>query len=165
MKHLKLFENFTLTDLEQQYLQAKDLYELGLIDETDLENVEAQFKLERYIHGLDQGDLLLQNSSIQDLGKLRKVRGHLWLHGTPIQSLGELTTVGGNLWLHGTQIQSLGKLTKVDRDLNLEGTQIQSLGELMEVGGDLNLYDTPISKTHTEREIKTMVRVRGLIRL
>ena len=125
MKYLKLFETFTLTDLEQQYQDAKDLYELGLIDRTGLRYVEDQLKLERYIADGSNG--------------------YLDLYGTGIQSLGELREVGG--------------------DLDLRGTPIKSLGELTQVGRYLYLIDTPIAKTHTEREIKAMVRVRGQVLL
>jgi hypothetical protein len=184
MKHIKIFENFTLTDLEQHYQDAKDLYELGLIDKTELENVEAPLKLERYIQGLDQGNLDLSRTGIQSLGSLTRVGGYLNLAGTPIQSLGELREVVGNLNLHGTGIQSLGELRevggldlrgsvvkslgelrKVGGDLVLSRTGIQSLGELREVGGYLHLHGTPISKTHTEQEIRAQVRVDGPVLL
>jgi hypothetical protein len=185
MKHLKLFENFTLTDLEQQYQEAQYLYKLGIIDRTGLRYVEDQLKLERYIADGSKGGLGLTGTPIQSLGELTRVGGDLDLYGTGIQSLGELREVGGDLDLRGTPIQSLGELREVGGTLNLRGTRIQSLGELREVGGNLNLrgtpikslgeltqvgrylylIDTPISKTHTEREIKAMVRVRGQVLL
>ena len=185
MRYLKLFENFTLTELEQQYQDAQYLYKLGIIDETRLRYVKDQLKLERYIADGSKGGLGLYRTGIQSLGELTRVGGYLDLEGSQIQSLGELREVGGDLDLRGTPIQSLGKLREVRGTLNLRGTGIQSLGELREVGGNLNLYgtpikslgeltqvgrylyliDTPISKTHTEREIKAMVRVRGQVLL
>ena len=165
MKYLKLFETFTLTDLEQQYQDAKDLYELGLIDRTGLRYVEDQLKLERYIADGSNGYLDLYGTGIQSLGELREVGGDLDLRGTPIQSLGKLREVRGTLNLRGTGIQSLGELREVGGNLNLYGTPIKSLGELTQVGRYLYLIDTPIAKTHTEREIKAMVRVRGQVLL
>ena len=145
MKYLKLFENFSLEDLEQQYQDAKDLYELGLIDRTGLRYVEDQLKLERYIADGRKGCL--------DLAR------------TGIQSLGKLTRVGGDLDLRYSSIQDLGELRKVGGYLDLEGTGIKSLGELREVRYLLNLRGTPISKTHTEEEIRARVQVGGKVYL
>ena len=137
MKHLKLFENFSLEDLEQQYQATKALYELGLIDRTELRYVEDQLKLERYIANGCKGDLALSGTGIKSLGGLTEVAGNLDLRYSSIQDLGELRKVGGYLSLEGTGIQSLGELMEVVGYLDLQGTGIQSLGELRKV--DLSL--------------------------
>ena len=48
-----------------------------------------------------------------------------------------------------------------DGDLNLYGTKITSLGNLESVGGWLDLRETKISETHSEEQIRQMVRVDG----
>ena len=145
MKYLKIFENFSLSDLDQEFEEAKYLYDLGLIDKTGLRYVEDLVRLERYIAKGSKRDL--------------------YLVGTQIQSLGALTEVGGDLWLQDSQIQDLGALTKVDGNLWLKDSQIQDLGELREVGRNLGLKGTPIAKTHTEQEIREQVQVEGLVLL
>jgi hypothetical protein len=145
MKYLKIFENFSLSDLDQEFEEAKYLYDLGLIDKTGLRYVEDLVRLERYIAKGSKRDL--------------------YLVGTQIQSLGALTEVGGDLWLQDSQIQDLGALTKVVGNLWLKDSQIQDLGELREVGRNLGLKGTPIAKTHTEQEIREQVQVRGRVLL
>ena len=93
------------------------------------------------------------------------VGGYLDLRNTPIKSLGNLTSVGGNLDLGNTQIESLGNLTSVGGDLYLYGSSIESLGNLTSVGGDLDLGNTPMSKKHSEQEIRQMVNIEGSIYL
>ena len=41
-------------------------------------------------------------------------------------------------------------------DLELSGTPIASLPSGLSVGGNLTLFDTPLSKSHTEEQIKQM---------
>ena len=165
MKHLKLFENFTLTDLEKGYQDAKGLVELGLMDQSDLKYFEDQLRIQRYIADGSNGDLDLRRTPIQSLVGLTEVGGTLDLRYSSIQDLGELRKVDGNLDLDGTPIKSLGELRKVDGYLWLKDSQIQDLGELREVGYLLNLTGTPIAKTHTEQEIREQVQVEGTVLL
>lgn len=41
-------------------------------------------------------------------------------------------------------------------NLNLSGTPITSLPSGLSVGGDINLNNTPLSKSHTEEQIRQM---------
>ena len=111
------------------------------------------------------GNLYLEGTPIQSLGKLESVGGDLYLYETPIQSLGNLQSVGGYLYLGGTPIQSLGNLQSVGGNLYLYETPIQSLGNLESVGGYLDLGGTPLAKKHSEAEIRQMVQVGGNIYL
>lgn len=87
------------------------------------------------------------------------------LRGTQIKSLGNLISVAGNLDLRRTPIESLGNLQFVDGFLHLKGTQIESLGNLQSVGGNLDLIKTPLSNMYTEKQIRKMVNVGGIIYL
>jgi hypothetical protein len=107
------------------------------------------------------GNLDLYKSEIKSLGNLTSVGGSLYLNGTSIKSFGNLTSVGGNLYLNVSPIKSLGNLTSVGGDLILFETQIESLGNLRSVGGDLDLNNAPISKTHTEKNIRDKINVGG----
>ena len=71
---------------------------------------------------------------IFDLGNLVRVDGDLYLEDSSIQSLGNLEYVSGYLNLVGTSIQSLGNLEYVGGYLDLDETPIQSLGNLEYVG-------------------------------
>ncbi len=89
------------------------------------------------------------------------IDGNLYLEDSSIESLGNLISVGGDLYLYKTPIKSLENLTSVGDDLDLEGTSIKSLGNLISVGGDLDLQGTPLSKMYTEEQIRQMVYVGG----
>ena len=71
----------------------------------------------------------------------------------------------GDLNLEGTPITNLGNLESVGGDLYLIGTPITNLGNLKSVGGDLYLEGTPMSKNYSEKEIRKMVRVNGVVYL
>jgi hypothetical protein len=96
---------------------------------------------------------------------LYSIGGDLNLYKSPIKSLGNLTSVGGYLSLRNTPIESLGNLKSVEGNLDLENTSIKSLGNLTSVGGGLNLENTPMSKKHSEQEIRQMVNIEGSIYL
>lgn len=83
-----------------------------------------------------------------------------------LTSLGSLVLVKGDLKLSFTKIESLGNLTSVEGFLNLSGCKnLTCLGNLSYVGGGISLINTPISKTHTEEDIKQMIKVGGSIYL
>jgi hypothetical protein len=66
----------------------------------------------------------------------------------------------GYLDLEGTPLKTLPpNLIRVDGILNLINSKIISLGNLKYVGGSLWLKNTPISKTHTEEQIRQQVDV------
>ena len=93
------------------------------------------------------------------------IRGDLNLRGSSVKSLGNLERVEGDLDLYDTSIKSLGNLEYVGGFLDLYGSYIKSLGNLEHVGGDLFLEYTPLSKTTTEKEIRSKIKVVGDIRL
>jgi hypothetical protein len=112
-----------------------------------------------------EGDLDLQLcKNLVSLGDLEYVGGFLDLRVTKIETLGNLKYVGGLLDLGFSDIKSLGNLVRVDSVLYLFGSKnLQSLGDLEYVGGDLVLQSTPLSKKYTEKEIRKMVEVVGVI--
>ena len=111
------------------------------------------------------GDLFLEGTSIESLGNLISVGGFMDLSHTDIQSLGNLKSVGRDLNLYGTPIKSLGNLQSVGGDLYLRNTPIESLGNLTSVGGELDLLGTPLSTMYSEKQIREMVNVGGVIYL
>ena len=92
-----------------------------------------------------------------------KITGNLDLEHSDIKSLGNLQSVGGNLYLYSSNIKSLGNLEFVVRNLDLRHSSIESLENLQSVGGFLDLRFTPLSKTTTEEEIISQVKVGGKI--
>jgi len=109
------------------------------------------------------GDLDLYGTKIKSLENLLSVGGFLDLYESEIQSLGALHSVGRDLYLGETEIQSVGNLRSVGGNLNLFKTKIESLGNLQSVGGSLVLEGTPMSKKYSEKEIRQMVQVGGVI--
>jgi len=85
---------------------------------------------------------------IKTLGKLKKVKRTLQLTNSSIESLGELEFVGEALLLSGCKnIKTLGKLKKVVDRLYLDLSSIESLGELEFVGEDLLIRYTNIPQS------------------
>ena len=74
-------------------------------------------------------------------------------------------TIGGDLDLYDTPIKTLGNLISVGGYLDLYKTPIESLGNLKSVGGFLNLPETPLSTMYSEKQIREMVNVGGVIYL
>jgi hypothetical protein len=118
--------------------------------------IATQKKIQQYIKGGGKGDLNLRDTLITSLPPGLKVGGYLDLYNTPITSLPSGLSVGGYLDLENTKIASLPSDLSVEGKLYLENTKITSLPSGLSVGGDLSLYGTPLSKSHTEQEIKQM---------
>jgi len=118
--------------------------------------------------GLEVGGYLNLESckNLKSLPDGLKVEGDLYLDNTSIQSLPPGLEVGGALYLKGTPIQSLPPDLEVGGALYLSNTPIQSLPPGLKVRGNLVLRNTPISKKYTEEEIQKMVPgVKGSIYL
>jgi len=82
---------------------------------------------------------------IFDLGNLVGIEGNLWLDQSSIESLGDLEFVNGDLiFWNCKNIKTLGNLKKVGGYLSLNSSSVVSLGELEFVGVDLLLYNTNI---------------------
>lgn len=91
------------------------------------------------------GDIGFSDSSIEDLGKLKKVNGNIWITQggkgifTNLKTLGKLEYVGGDISLKNSSIISLGNLKYVGGNLNLRQTFIEDLGDVEFIGGNLLL--------------------------
>jgi hypothetical protein len=109
------------------------------------------------------GNLNLVGLRIESLRSLVSVEKDLYAYDTPLESLGNLTSVGGLLDLSHTPLESLKNLTYVGGGLVLGGTPIKSLGNLQYVGDYLDLYKTPLSTMYSEKQIRQMVDVGGVI--
>jgi hypothetical protein len=148
-------------------LSAADIETLG-----NLVRVEGGLTLrDSYINRLGnlvrvEGGLDLRRCfNLQSLGNLEYVGGLLYSYGnTNLQSLGNLIRVEGNLDLRGSEIKTLGNLVRVEGDLDLRRCfNLQSLGNLEYVGGDLELKRTPLEEKYTEKQIRDMVEVVGVL--
>ena len=129
-------------------------------------NISIQTKIQEYIKNGMKGDLDLSDNSITSLpSNLTRVGGDLNLYNTSITSLPpNLNKVEGDLNLAEAPITSLPLNLTVGGDLNLSFTSITSLPNNLIVGGDLDLSPTPLSKNHSEAEIRAMVpNVKGEI--
>jgi len=153
---------------EQQYRLLKEETEEILEFPFKMFNNDWNF-LQEYLEMIGNppykiiGDLNLIWSNVKSLGSLMSVDGGLNLENSDIESLGGLQYVGGDLDLRYTSIKSLGNLQYVGGSLDLEYTNITSLGNLKYVGGYLGLKNAPVSRTTTDDEIRSQVKVeRGI---
>ena len=118
--------------------------------------IATQKKIQQYIKDGGKGDLNLYRTPIKSLPPDLKVGGNLYLGGTKITSLPSGLSVGSDLNLYNTPITSLPSDLSVGSNLDLEGSEITSLPSDLKVGGYLYLSRTPLSKSHTEEQIKQM---------
>ena len=103
------------------------------------------------------GDLDLSFVPITLLPDNLKVKGNLYLSRTEITKLPDNLTVGGNLSLFRAPITTLPPNLTVGGNLNLYDSLITSLPDTLKVGGSLSLIYTPLSKNHSEAEIRAMI--------
>jgi hypothetical protein len=90
--------------------------------------------------------LLLDGSSIKDLGSLTVILGTLSVSNTKITDLTPLFHVGGDLYAEDCpELISIGDLKYVDGSLYLSGTKVSSLDGLKTVGDNLIIIDTNIT--------------------
>jgi hypothetical protein len=121
-------------------------------------------QIQEYIKNGSEGGLDLIGTPLKILPpNLIRVGGYLHLEKSQITSLNNLEYVGWSLDLNNSQVTSLGNLEYVGGSLWLEDSQITSLGNLEYIGYNLWLRDTPISKTHTEAQIRQQVKILGEI--
>jgi len=125
----------------------------------------------------ENGDLNLNNTPIKSLPPGLNIKGWLSLHYSLITSLPPNLSIGGGLLIYGcknlkslpsglrvenlidltgTPITSLSPGLSVGGDLYLSDTKITLLPPSLSVGGDLKLFNTPLSKSHTEKQIRQM---------
>jgi hypothetical protein len=78
------------------------------------------------------GDLLMSNSSIEDLGNLESIGGDFDMENSNIETFGKLKKIGGKCAIT-KKIKSLGKLEYVDGILDLSESSIENLGNLQKV--------------------------------
>lgn len=126
-------KNFPLKELPEDWDYINGDLILLNTDVTSLNNIETV-----------KGRIVLSNSPIKTLGKLKYVGGDLLLNNTEITDLGEVEEVGGDLDLEHTKIKTINKLEFVGKDLRLRNTPIENLGELGFVGGTLDITGTKI---------------------
>ena len=119
-------------------------------------NVVIQKKIQQYIKDGSKGDLDLWDTPITSLPGGLKVGGSLYLRGSKITSLPVGLKIGGSLDLRYSEITSLPKDLEVGGYLDLDGSKITSLPRDLKVGATLFISRTPLSKTHTEDQIRSM---------
>jgi hypothetical protein len=145
-------------------LENKILVPLRVGERAKNYQIATQKKIQQYMKDGGKGDLNLYGTPITSLPSDLSVGGNLNLSGVPITSLPSGLNVGGNLILYRTPITSLPSGLSIGGDLSSSNTKITSLPPDLKVGGDLRLYDTPLSKLHTEEQIKQMApNIKGYV--
>ena len=83
-----------------------------------------------------------ESDKLDNLGLIEEIDGDLGFVNSSVQNLGDLKRVNGSFWIWGkypSKLRSLSKLEFVGGDLNLKKSNIVDLGNLEHVGGNLNL--------------------------
>lgn len=93
-------------------------------------------------------DLIIRGESIADIGEIERINGTLGINNSGIENLGKLIEIKKDFWISSntvySNLKSLNNLEVVGGNLNLRYSNITNLGALTRVGGKLNLRDTPI---------------------
>ena len=82
--------------------------------------------------------------NITSLGSLFGVEGDLLINETSVETLGNLVFVTGYLKCNNTPLESLGNLTSV-HSIDADDTELESLGNLSSVKGFISLRNTWIT--------------------
>ena len=107
-------------DLLQHYIKKRGIDSYSLVGDLDLSDRKDVVTLGPITELV--GDLILSDSTIENLGNLKIVGGALNIARTPIRTLGGLSYVGENLIATQSKLISLGELTYVGRDMWLKKT-------------------------------------------
>jgi len=95
-------------------------------------------------------DIIIRGESIKSLGNVNEIKGFIGFSDSNIEDLGKLRIVKGDFWTSSNTVYSklisLNKLEVVGGDLSLRYSNIEDLGALKKVGGKLSLRDTKIKK-------------------
>ncbi|MBC7694522.1 MAG: hypothetical protein H7141_03655 [Burkholderiales bacterium] len=108
------------------------------------------------------GGLGFMDSTVNDLGTLKKVIGDFWVWGDSVSQLTSLFNVefiGGDLNLKKSQITDFGALTHIGGNLNLRGKEPFSFGNLKYIGKNLML-----SKKYKDKFITEDINIIGKIK-
>lgn len=97
-----------------------------------------------------RGDFGISDSTIRNLGNLRKIYKDFWVtryeNLLQLESLSPLKEVGGNVTINDEILSSLDTLESVKGNLNLRKSKITNLGNLKYVGGNFlakkEIFDT-----------------------
>lgn len=86
--------------------------------------------------GLYNQGLVLSNSEIKDLGKVKRIYGDLMLDAKTryVKSFGELEYIGGSCYLNKTLIEDMGKVKEVGGILSIDKSNVKSLQGLKKAG-------------------------------
>jgi hypothetical protein len=97
-----------------------------------------------------RGDFGISDSTIRNLGNLRKIYKDFWVtryeNLLQLEPLSPLKEVGGNVTINDEILSSLDTLESVKGNLNLRKSKITNLGNLKYVGGNFlakkEIFDT-----------------------
>jgi len=105
-------------------------------------------------NGIVNNSLVIRGTGIQNLGRLKKVKGDLGIICDSLTSLSSLNFVEGDFWISSAKnLQTLGSLEKVKGDVYIGKSEITDLGNLSEVGGKLSLRRTKINDISKLRKV------------
>jgi virulence-associated protein VapD len=112
------------------------------------------------------GNLTLTCSKIEDLNKLKIIRGYLDLtYCKNIKSLNNLKHVDGSVYLYQSSIETLNNLERIRGSLYLQYTDnLKSFGNLKYVSGHVYLKESNILNVMSIEDIKKQFEIKGKIR-
>jgi hypothetical protein len=135
------YSAFNDWDLLQKFINKRGNPPYILKGKIDLEGMKNITSLGS-LFGVE-GDLLINETSVETLGNLVFVTGYLKCNNTPLESLGNLTSVN-SIKADNTQLSSLGNLTSVKGFISVRNTWIYGGGKFIaqEVGlpNDYHVY-------------------------
>jgi hypothetical protein len=86
------------------------------------------------------GDLGICDSTLAELGNLRKVTGDFWIkdydNTTALKTLNPIEEIWGDVNIKSNSMESLGTLKIVKGNLNLRGSSIENLGSIEQIDGN-----------------------------
>lgn len=105
------------------------------------------------------GDVVLNESYIEDLGSIETIGGSLYLRGSQVISLGSLQSIGGDVVFVSSKLENLGALKSIGGKADFRSSKVSNLGALENIGG--NAFFTNSSVT----DLKNLKNIGGDLNL
>lgn len=80
------------------------------------------------------GDVVLNESYIEDLGSIETIGGSLYLRGSQVTSLGSLQSIGGDVVFVSSKLENLGALKSIGGKADFRSSKVSNLGALENIG-------------------------------
>ena len=93
-----------------------------------------------------EGDADFYNTSVTNLGNLKRIGKNACFSESRIKDLGELEYIGGNGDFNFGKMKTLKNLKAIGGDATFQHSEVCDLGKLEKVGGDILFWDTKIKE-------------------